>query len=89
MFPETQPQEFNTGPPKDIVPFSQKDQEIFEFLVDKLELGELLDLPLVALSNGQTRRARIIKAIISKPELLLLDEPLSKSLPAKSSDNSS
>jgi hypothetical protein len=89
MFPETQPQEFNTSPPKEVVPLSRKDQELFEFLVDKLELGELLDLPLIALSNGQTRRARIIKAIISKPELLLLDEPLSESLPARSSDDPS
>ncbi|KAE9386512.1 P-loop containing nucleoside triphosphate hydrolase protein [Gymnopus androsaceus JB14] len=35
-----------------------------------------LDLPLIALSNGQTRRARILKAILKKPKLLLLDEPL-------------
>jgi ABC-type Mn2+/Zn2+ transport system ATPase subunit len=35
-----------------------------------------LDLPLVALSNGQTRRARVVKALLAQPELLLLDEPL-------------
>src|SRR5271156_2361934 len=34
---------------------------------------------LLALSNGQTRRARIVKAILDNPELLLLDQPLSKS----------
>ena len=49
----------------------------FDDLADKLGLKNLLDLPLVALSNGQTRRARILKALLSKPELLLLDEPLS------------
>ncbi|KAL4079310.1 P-loop containing nucleoside triphosphate hydrolase protein [Scleroderma citrinum] len=49
---------------------------IFEDLTAKLGLTSLLDLPMVALSNGQTRRARIVKAIMSEPELLLLDEPL-------------
>jgi hypothetical protein len=49
-------------------------------LANKLGLTSLLDLPLVALSHGQTRRARILKALIAKPELLLLDEPLSTSL---------
>ncbi len=49
----------------------------FDELIDKVGLTSFLDLPLVALSNGQTRRARIVKAILSKPELLLLDEPLS------------
>ncbi|KAF8546650.1 P-loop containing nucleoside triphosphate hydrolase protein [Imleria badia] len=49
---------------------------IFDELSAKLGLSSLLDLPLVALSNGQTRRARIVKAILGQPELLLLDEPL-------------
>ncbi|KAI0061896.1 P-loop containing nucleoside triphosphate hydrolase protein [Artomyces pyxidatus] len=48
----------------------------FEEWVRKLGLDSLLDLPLVALSNGQTRRARIVKALLDKPEILLLDEPL-------------
>ena len=49
-----------------------------EELVDKLGLKDLMDLPLLALSNGQTRRARIARAVMKTPELLLLDEPLSK-----------
>ncbi len=49
----------------------------FEELTEKLGLKPLLDLPLVALSNGQTRRARIVKALLEQPEILLLDEPLS------------
>jgi hypothetical protein len=49
----------------------------FEELTEKLGLKQLLDLPLVALSNGQTRRARIVKALLDQPEILLLDEPLS------------
>jgi ABC-type lipoprotein export system ATPase subunit len=51
---------------------------IFEDLTSRLGLSSLLDLPLIALSNGQTRRARIVKAILSEPELLVLDEPLSE-----------
>ena len=49
-----------------------------EELVDKLGLKDLMDLPLIALSNGQTRRARIARAVMKTPEVLLLDEPLSK-----------
>ena len=50
---------------------------LFETLTVQMNLTSLLDLPLLALSNGQTRRVRIVKAILDKPELLLLDEPLS------------
>ncbi|THH14498.1 hypothetical protein EW146_g5833 [Bondarzewia mesenterica] len=48
----------------------------FQEWVKNLGLQELLDLPLIALSNGQTRRARIVKALLKKPQVLLLDEPL-------------
>ena len=50
---------------------------LFETLIVQMNLTSLLDLPLLSLSNGQTRRARIVKAILDNPELLLLDEPLS------------
>ncbi|KAJ7467484.1 P-loop containing nucleoside triphosphate hydrolase protein [Mycena latifolia] len=52
------------------------DHKFFEYLVQKMGLEKLLDLPRIALSNGQTRRARILKALLAKPRLLLLDEPL-------------
>lgn len=51
--------------------------ELFERLVEQIGLTNLLDLPMLTLSNGQTRRARVVKAILERPELLLLDEPLS------------
>ncbi|KAJ7849227.1 P-loop containing nucleoside triphosphate hydrolase protein [Mycena olivaceomarginata] len=52
------------------------DHQLFDYLVERMGLGTLLDLPRIALSNGQTRRARILKALLGKPRLLLLDEPL-------------
>lgn len=83
MFPETLPPVMPTeirdiaesrpeAPVQDLAKM-----KLFSELADKFGLNSFLDLPLIALSNGQTRRARIIKAILSKPELLLLDEPLS------------
>lgn len=57
---------------------AEKQRRRFEELTDKLGLKDLLDLPLVALSNGQTRRARIVKALLEQPDILLLDEPLSR-----------
>ncbi|KAG9221362.1 hypothetical protein CCMSSC00406_0009939 [Pleurotus cornucopiae] len=56
---------------------NEEDMHYFEQLADRMGLTKLLDLPVVALSNGQTRRARVVKVILRKPELLLLDEPLS------------
>jgi ABC-type molybdenum transport system ATPase subunit/photorepair protein PhrA len=44
-------------------------------VVADLRLHKLLDMPVSNLSNGQTRRSRIAKALLSKPLLLLLDDP--------------
>lgn len=52
------------------------EHSLFEKLTEQLGLKPLLDLPLVTLSNGQMRRARVVKSILDQPELLLLDEPL-------------
>ncbi|TEB38022.1 P-loop containing nucleoside triphosphate hydrolase protein [Coprinellus micaceus] len=46
-------------------------------LLESLGLTPLLTVPLIALSNGQTRRARIARAILRRPDIILLDEPLS------------
>ena len=60
-----------------VVRLSEEEEMLFNTLVKEMHLDQLLDLPLIALSNGQMRRARIVKAVLKKPELLLLDEPLS------------
>lgn len=44
-------------------------------LVDRLGLTTILDRAFIKLSNGQTRKARIGKALLKHPSVLLLDNP--------------
>ena len=53
-------------------------EDMLEELADKLGLRELFDIPVIALSNGQGRRARIARAVMLAPDLLLLHESLSE-----------
>jgi ABC-type molybdenum transport system ATPase subunit/photorepair protein PhrA len=83
LFPELQAQvrkaELNLD--VDNLPVDKDQIRLLEYLIGRLDLTRLLDLPLIALSNGQTRKARIVKALIGglnvTPELVILDEGLS------------
>jgi molybdate transport system ATP-binding protein len=50
------------------------DQEIHE-AGKRLGIATQLPLSFIKLSNGQTRRARIARALLAQPELLILDDP--------------
>jgi len=44
-------------------------------LYERLGIAGLVGQPFMTLSNGQTRRARLTRALLAKPELLVLDDP--------------
>ncbi len=51
--------------------------ELFDELISKLGLLELLDKMPHELSGGQRQRVALLRAIFMKPKILLLDEPFS------------
>lgn len=50
-------------------------QALMDQIMVDLKLETLEAMPVTNLSNGQTRRARIAKALLAQPELMLLDGP--------------
>jgi ABC-type sugar transport system ATPase subunit len=70
--------------PSEAKPRSAEDEALLTQVISDLRLQKLLHMPVSNLSNGQTRRSRIAKALLNRPELLLLDEPFSKIINASS-----
>ncbi|MCF6172570.1 MAG: ABC transporter ATP-binding protein, partial [Campylobacteraceae bacterium] len=57
--------------------FANNDEELAKKLLNMTELGELKDTLPATLSGGQKQRVAICRALMRKPKILLLDEPLS------------
>jgi ABC-2 type transport system ATP-binding protein len=51
--------------------------EQINWWIDRMGLGPWLDKPIEALSKGMAQKVQFIAAVVSQPELLILDEPFS------------
>jgi molybdate transport system ATP-binding protein len=62
-------------PVSEIIADGCLDEELAQELVTTLGLESLLDRAFRKLSTGETRKVMLIRALTSRPELLVLDEP--------------
>ncbi|KAI8988350.1 P-loop containing nucleoside triphosphate hydrolase protein [Mycotypha africana] len=60
----------------DYLKSAHENKEEIHRVAQQLNIDTLLPLSFVKLSNGQTRRARLARALLRNPSMLVLDEPL-------------
>jgi ABC-type multidrug transport system ATPase subunit len=68
------------NPEEDWMREHMPDQETWDRVIKDLELEPLFGKPVSVLSNGQTRRAKIGKALLKRPKMLCLDAAFSELL---------
>lgn len=66
------------NPGEEVIKEKTPEPDVMRKVVRDLELERFLEKPVSTLSNGQSRRARIGKALLMRPEVLCLDAPFSK-----------
>jgi multiple sugar transport system ATP-binding protein len=62
--------------PKHRLPSAEVEQRVRHFAT-MLKIDHLLDRPIQALSNGQRQRTALGRALVRRPDVFLMDEPLS------------
>jgi len=59
------------------VPTARRHGPTFDEIIERVGIGHLLDRPVINLSGGERQRVAIARALLSRPRLLMMDEPLS------------